>query len=79
MSKTIFNAPNVDLIQTGANLKAIRLSNQYSVSDIAEYANVSDAAVYAWESGKHLPDISNLAGLKSLYSLAHLDDLLVLI
>lgn len=76
--KMICNVPDVDQIKTGEKLKALRKNAHYTVSDIADYTNVSVSAVYAWEIGKHLPSISNLTALAVLYDLKHLDDLLVL-
>lgn len=78
MKKKICCVPDIDQVKTGARLKEFRESRHYSVSDIAFFADISDSAVYAWEQGKNLPNLSHLNGLKYLYNLNHLDDLLVL-
>ena len=77
MRQLFCEIPDIDMKKTGAHLQALRLNHTYSVQTIASFAGVSVNAVYKWENGTNLPNISNLAGLKELYDLNYLDELLV--
>ena len=48
-------------------LKEARIEAGLSVSDVMREMNVSDAAVYMWETGKTNPKLSNLQKLAKLY------------
>ena len=78
MTKRICTAPDIDLKATGRRIKQLRQDHNYTVLEVSIYAGVSQAAVYSWENGTNLPDLSNLLGLQFLYKLKSLNDLLVL-
>lgn len=49
------------------NLREARLKAGKTVQDVMKALDVSDAAVYLWESGKVNPKIENLKKLSKLY------------
>lgn len=77
MKERISSISDINQTMTGIHLKKLRESSNYTVKEIAIFAGISDKSVYAWESGTSIPSLSNLIGLKSLYKLNHIDDLLV--
>jgi len=77
MKKSIFLVADVNPIKTGEHLKNLRISHHYSVEEIALFAGISNKSVYAWENGTNVPSLSNLIGLRSLYDLNRIDDLLI--
>jgi len=56
-------------------IKEARIQAGLSVSDVMREMNVSDAAVYMWESGKASPKLANLQKLAKLYGCS-VDDLI---
>lgn len=71
-----YDAPDVDLIRTGHYLKEQRLKNRLKVSDLQEYFGFDyPNAIYDWEKGLKLPNISNLIALAELYEIT-LDEIL---
>lgn len=56
-------------------LKQLRIQNEYSQEQLAEILNVSRQAITKWESGKGMPDISNLKMISNLFNVT-LDSLL---
>lgn len=48
-------------------LKQLRIANEYSQEQLADMLNVSRQAVTKWESGKGMPDISNLKAIADLF------------
>lgn len=56
-------------------LKQLRIQNEYSQEQLAELLNVSRQAITKWESGKGMPDISNLKMISNLFGVT-LDSLL---
>lgn len=56
-------------------LKQLRTKNEYSQEQLAEMLNVSRQAITKWESGKGMPDISNIKMIASLFGVT-LDSLL---
>lgn len=56
-------------------LKRLRIKNEYSQEQMAEMLNVSRQAITKWESGKGMPDISNLKMISNLFDVT-LDSLL---
>ena len=55
--------------------KQLRLKNEYSQEQLAELLNVSRQAITKWESGKGMPDISNLKAIATPFDVT-LDSLL---
>lgn len=51
-------------------LKELRIKNNYSQTDIANYLNISRQSVSKWEAGKTTPDLDNLILLAELYNLS---------
>lgn len=56
-------------------LKQLRIQNGYSQERLAELLNVSRQAITKWESGRGMPDISNLKMISDLFDVT-LDSLL---
>lgn len=56
-------------------LKRLRVKNEYSQEQLAEMLNVSRQAITKWESGKGMPDISNVKAIAELFDIT-LDSLL---
>lgn len=56
-------------------LKQLRIQNEYSQEQLAELLNVSRQAITKWESGKGMPDISNIKMIATLFDVT-LDSLL---
>lgn len=56
-------------------LKQLRIQNEYSQEQLAEILNVSRQAITKWESGKGMPDISNIKMISNLFDVT-LDSLL---
>lgn len=50
-------------------LKQLRIKNEYSQEQLAELLNVSRQAVTKWETGKGMPDISNLKAIAALFDI----------
>ena len=73
----VYNAPEVDLKRTGKILKQLREANHLKVSDLREFFGFDyPNAIYDWEKGLKLPNISNLIALSSLYEIS-IDELLL--
>lgn len=56
-------------------LKQLRIKNEYSQENLAELLNVSRQAITKWETGKGMPDISNLKSIAKLFDVT-LDSLI---
>lgn len=56
-------------------IKQLRIEHEYSQEQLAELLNVSRQAITKWESGKGMPDISNIKLIASLFGVT-LDSLL---
>lgn len=60
--------PQIDVCQTGQNIKRIMQSQQLTVKDIQEYLGFSaPQSIYHWFEGKSLPTIDNLYALSELF------------
>lgn len=55
--------------------RSARISAGLSVVEVAERLNVSDAAVYMWETGRQNPRVSKLSEIAKLYGVT-VDELL---
>ena len=62
-------------MQFHEKLKQLRIQNEYSQEQLAELLNVSRQAITKWESGKGMPDISNLKMISNLFGVT-LDSLI---
>lgn len=49
------NVPTIDIVQTGANIKALRKAAGIKVKDVADTLGVSTQAVAKWQAGTALP------------------------
>lgn len=60
--------PQVDVYQTGQNIKRIMRERHMAVRDIQEYLGLSaPQSVYHWFDGKSLPTVDNLYALSELF------------
>lgn len=60
--------PVFDLMASGERMRQIRVRNQLTVKEVAEYMGfASTQAVYKWENGKCFPQADNLVALAVLY------------
>ncbi len=67
----------IDQVQTGLNIKNLRIAHGFSVRDIQEFMNfAAPQAIYKWERGACLPDLDHLAALADLYGIL-IDDILI--
>ena len=63
--------PVVDMISTGQNIKKLREQNNMSVRQLQDILGFSSPqAIYKWQWGETLPDISNLLALSSLWGVS---------
>ena len=72
------NVPTIDIVQTGANIKALRKTAGIKVKDMANTLGVSTQAVAKWQAGTALPTIDNLVILAAMLN-TKIDDILVII
>ncbi len=69
--------PVINMKATGMNIKMLRIKNGYSVEDVQTALRLATKqAVYKWQAGKTLPDISNLIALARLFRV-EISDILV--
>lgn len=69
--------PTLNVKETGIRIKSLRISNGYSVEDVAGYMGFTGPqAVYKWEWGRSLPTVDNLFALSRLYGVT-IEDILV--
>lgn len=71
------NVPTIDIVQTGANIKALRKAAGIKVKDVADTLGVSTQAVAKWQAGTALPTIDNLVILAAMLD-TKIDDILVI-
>ena len=71
------NVPTIDIVQTGANIKALRKAAGIKVKDVADTLGVSTQAVAKWQAGTALPTIDNLVILAAMLN-TKIDDILVI-
>ena len=71
------NVPTIDIVQTGANIKALRTTAGITVKDMANTLGVSTQAVAKWQAGTALPTIDNLVILAAMLN-TKIDDILVI-
>ena len=73
----VYDAPEVDLRNTGKILKKLRTINNLTVKDLQEFFGFDyPNAIYDWEKGLKLPCMSNLIALSYLYEVSINDILL---
>ena len=73
----VFDTPDVNLKRTGKLLKQLREENHLKVSDLRDFFGFDyPNAIYDWEKGLKLPNISNLIALSILYEVS-IDELLL--
>lgn len=69
--------PNIDMLQTGLQLKLYMDRSGMSVKDIQEFLYLScPQPIYRWIQGKILPSVDHLLMLSELFGV-HMEDLLV--
>ncbi len=75
--KDLMTYPNIDMIQTGLQLKKYINQAGMSIKDIQEYLHLScPQPVYRWIKGKILPSVDHLLMLSELFGV-HMEKLLV--
>ena len=68
---SIFDTPSVDLKRIGSFIKNLRISNHLTVKDLQDFFGFDyPNAIYDWEKGLKLPNISNLIALSILYEVS---------
>lgn len=73
----VYDTPDVNLKRTGKLLKQLREKNHLKVSDLRDFFGFDyPNAIYDWEKGLKLPNISNLIALSILYEVS-IDELLL--
>ena len=69
--------PVIDLIATGRNITALRITRGLSVNDLQEYFGFeAPQAIYKWQKGQSLPSTDNLYALAVLFNVS-IEDILV--
>ena len=69
--------PSVDVVATGKRIKYLRESKGLKVEQISDYMGFTGPqAVYKWQRGDCLPDISNLLALSRLFEVT-IEDILI--
>ena len=57
------------MIDFGRKLKELRIKNNQSQKDLAEYLNISFQSISKWEQGVHYPDVFTLNKLAEFYNI----------
>ena len=66
-----YDAPDVNLKSTGKILKKLRTKNNLTVRDLQDFFGFDyPNAIYDWEKGLKLPNMSNLIALSTLYEVS---------
>ena len=74
----MFVYPVIDMKRTGENIRALREKNGMSAKDLQEvFGFTSPQAIYKWQWGQTLPDLSNLLVMTRLWNVS-VEDILVL-
>lgn len=69
--------PIVNTVATGQRIKSLRKAKGLKVEDISEYLGFTGPqAVYKWQRGDCLPEVSNLWALSRLFEVT-IEDILV--
>ena len=68
--------PMVDMIATGRNIRALRITAGMTFDCMAEACGVSRAAVAKWQRGDCIPTIDNLIILAFIWNV-RVDDIIV--
>lgn len=59
--------PIIDQVETGANIRRLRIERGITVSQIQKYLELeTPRSIFKWQSGATLPSIDNLLGLSVL-------------
>jgi transcriptional regulator with XRE-family HTH domain len=66
--------PTINMEATGENIKKLRKKNRYSVRELQTALGLATPqAVYKWQQGVTVPDISNLLAMSKLFHVAIAD------
>lgn len=69
--------PTIDPVQTGKNIRTLRLQRNLSVRDVQTFLGLDHPqAIYLWQKGKNLPSVDNLCALSVLFGVP-IEDILV--
>ena len=70
--------PVIDLVKTGKNIKCLRERANISVKDLQEVLGfTTPQAIYKWQWGETLPDITNLLLMARIFNVK-VEDILVI-
>lgn len=78
MNDINFKFPIIDATATGKNIKRIREEKNISVKELQNLLGfTTPQAIYKWQWGETLPDISNLLALSKIFNM-EIKDILVI-
>lgn len=60
--------PVINMIETGENIKAMRIAANMTVADVVRATGVSERAVFKWQTGMSIPSVDNLVILANLFN-----------
>jgi len=71
-------APRIDMIDTGANILALRKKNKMTVKDLQTALGFNNPqSIFKWQRGDALPSVDNLVILADLFNVT-VSDILVI-
>ena len=77
MINNSFESKDVNMIETGKHLRKLRLERHKKIADLQEFFNLDyPQAIYNWEQGKRIPNLSNLLALADYYEVT-IDSLII--
>lgn len=70
--------PIINMVQTGQNIKRLRIEHNISVAEIQMFLGLSTPqAIYQWQAGITLPSVDHLCALSHLFGVT-MNEILVL-
>lgn len=77
MYSSIFDKPVIDIVETGKNIRNLRIKSGISVRTLQTiFSFTYPQAIYNWEHGVDIPKIDNLLVLAQLFDV-RVEDLIV--
>ena len=69
--------PVIDMEATGANIHALRNTNNLTVESVRDYLGLESVqSIYKWQRGDSIPSVDNLVALGRLFH-TPLDDIII--
>ena len=63
--------PIIDQVETGANIRRLRIERGITVSQIQKYLELeTPRSIFKWQSGATLPNVENLLGLSIIFGVS---------